>query len=594
MARRDWGLGALAVAVVVACGSSGGSNGGTSGDAGDDGGSSSGGSGSGSGGPREGGTVLPDGSVTPTAACKSAGGTAAVQKPSFLFNIAAGETGWFSSPAIVDLAGDGKKEIVAPLYSTFVFDSSGKQIAKGTSSQGRVYAPGVVADIDHDGIIEVVVGGNNGTVAAYEFKSGTLSVKSGWPASTCSGGQCPEARGMAAADLDGNGTIEVVVTTTNTSTTGAQVFVFEPDGTTRSGWPRYNSTTDPTFNGQGNTGYGEYGENVGIGNLDDDAALEIVTTYDNHQINLFKQDGTSVDASSWFSNPATMYLNMPMGWGQFIRWVDPMVELDHYHLHTGAWPDVNTTMWLQWTASPPNVVDVDGDGKNDVVGIPNAEEHTPYVTHGFAFMALHGAQTSGAHSAERLTAFQTLPLSEQPPVRASSDYYPPDGIPAPTTVDIVGDPRPEIIAAINDGYVYAISPDGARLWRYDYAKGAPKTFASEVVVADLNKDGSPELVFGTYSLQPNAGRIVVLAATGAELFDITLPNQGMDGNGIGVPAAPTLGDLDGNGTLEIVVTTFDHGLDVYTVPGSGGGCMLWPTGRANLLRNGMGPSTTAH
>ena len=27
----------------------------------------------------------------------------------------------------------------------------------------------------------------------------------GWPASTCSGGQCPEARGMAAADLDGDG-----------------------------------------------------------------------------------------------------------------------------------------------------------------------------------------------------------------------------------------------------------------------------------------------------------------------------------------------------------------------------------------------------
>ena len=181
MARRDWGLGALAVAVVVACGSSGG-NGGTSGDAGDDGGSSggsSGGSGSGSGGPREGGTVLPDGSVAPTAACKSAGGTAPVQKPSFRRNIAAGETGWFSSPAVVDLDGDGKKEIVAPLYSTFVFDASGKQLAKGTATQGRVYAPGVVADLDDDGITEIVVGGNNGTVAAYEFKSGTLSVEGG-------------------------------------------------------------------------------------------------------------------------------------------------------------------------------------------------------------------------------------------------------------------------------------------------------------------------------------------------------------------------------------------------------------------------------
>jgi hypothetical protein len=113
------------------------------------------------------------------------------------------------------------------------------------------------------------------------------------------------------------------------------------------------------------------------------------------------------------------------------------------------------------------------------------------------------------------------------------------------------------------------------------------------VVADLNKDGSPELVFGTYSLQPDAGRLVVLAATGALLFDLPLQNQGTDGNGIGVPAAPTIADVDGDGALEIVMTTFDHGLDVYTVPGSGSGCMLWTTGRGNTLRNGMGPSTVA-
>ena len=394
------------------------------------------------------------------------------------------------------------------------------------------------------------MGGDNGTVAAYEFRAGALSVKSGWPASTCSAGQCPEARGMAAADLDGDGTIEVVVTTTNTATGAAQVFVFEPDGslyqpagTWFPAWPRYNTATgtggDADWNGPGNQGYGCYGENVGIGNLDDDPDLEIVVTYDNHQINVFKHDGTSVLASSYYTNPSTQYLGNRMGWGQFIRWVDPTVEADEYHTHT-SWGDVNKTMWLEWTASPPNVVDVDGDGKNDVVGVPNAEEQTPYVTQGFAFMALSGASGDGSLSARRLAAFETLPMSDQPPVRASGDYYPPDGIPAPTTVDIVGDARPEIIAPVNDGYIYAIGPDGTRLWRYDYAKGAPKTFASEVVVADLNRDGSPELIFGTYSLQPNAGRIVVLAAAGAELFDITLPNQGTDGNGIGVPAAPTV------------------------------------------------------
>jgi hypothetical protein len=57
------------------------------------------------------------------------------------------------------------------------------------------------------------------------------------------------------------------------------------------------------------------------------------------------------------------------------------------------------------------------------------------------------------------------------------------------------------------------------------------------------------------------------------------------------PAAPSVADLDGDGNLEIVLLTFDHGVDVYTVPGSGTECLPWPTGRGNLLRNGQGPAT---
>ena len=376
---------------------------------------------------------------------------------------------------------------------------------------------------------EIVVGGNGGTVAAYEYKAGALAVKSGWPASTCSGGRVPRGARDGGGRSRRRRQVEIVVTTTNTPTTGAQVFVFEPDGklfqpagTSFTAWPRYNTATGPggdaDFNGQGNHGYGCYGENVGIGNLDDDAQLEIVVTYDNHQINVFKMDGTSVLASSWYTNPATQYLGQRMGWGQFIRWADPTVEDDHYHAHTGAWPDVNTTMWLQWTASPPNVVDLDGDGKNDVVGIPNAEMHTPYVTQAFAFMVLDGrARRRIARGAAARRLRRTLPMSAiSRRSRASGDYYPPDGIPAPTTVNIVGDARPEIVAPINDGYVYAdLRPTASACGGTTTPNGAPKTFASEVVVADLNKDGVPELVFGTYSLQANGGHLVVLANTGA-------------------------------------------------------------------------------
>jgi hypothetical protein len=221
------------------------------------------------------------------------------------------------------------------------------------------------------------------------------------------------------------------------------------------------------------------------------------------------------------------------------------------------------------------------------------EKKEPYETQAHAVMVLDGAQThgsspAGARSALRHKGFETLPLTGKPVVRASGDWYPPDGVPAPTLVDLNGDGRRDIVFPGNDGYVYAIGSDGKRLWRWGYAPGVARSFASEVVAADLNKDGVPELVLGTFGLSANSGRLVVLNAKGGLVSDQRLRGQRTNGNGIGVPAAPSVGDLDHNGTLEIVLTTFDHGIDVYTVPGSGTGCLPWPTGRGSTLRAGTG------
>ena len=116
------------------------------------------------------------------------------------------------------------------------------------------------------------------------------------------------------------------------------------------------------------------------------------------------------------------------------------------------------------------MADLDGDGHNEVIGLPNAEMKEPYETQNYAFMVLDGAQNGGVRSARRHRGFDQPAAEPQARgARPGDDYYPPSGIPAPTVVDIAGDRRPEIVAAVPDGLVYAVGPTGRRLWRYDYA-----------------------------------------------------------------------------------------------------------------------------
>lgn len=530
---------------------------------------------------------------------------APVQLPTLIKQIKWTGTGWFASPVVHDL-GSGSKKIIGTFYDIIVWDGDGNELDRAPHGSafphgGRIYAPAVVADLDNDGVYEIVAGSGD-VVVAYEWRNDQLLVKQGWPASVCSAGQCPEVRGLAAGDLDNDGSIEIVATTTQTLDAGAQVFVFSSDGSLYqpaglgfSAWPRYNTATGPgndaDANGQGNDGYGCYGLNVGIGNLDDDGQQEIVVTFDNHQINVFNHTGVSMLAAPYFSNRSPGYLGNRLNWGQFIRWFDPEIEENHYHLHTGDWPHPRNEKWMQWTASPPSVADINGDGKNEVIAVANVEMDEPYDTKHHSIMVLQGSYGSGAESARRLPGWENLPSSATPQTRVDLTYYPPRSPPAPTIVDINSSPGPEILYAAHDGYIYCTSSGGRQLWRRDIRHGRSLMYASEIAVADLNNDGAAELILTTYgppdSVSPAAhGYLMVLNYDGQVLHDVQLPEQGTNGNGKGAPAAPTVMDVNGDGSLEILVQTFGAGLFMYTVPGSRENLQLWPTARGNFLRDG--------
>ncbi|NNG02005.1 MAG: VCBS repeat-containing protein [Desulfobacteraceae bacterium] len=560
----------------------------------------SGGGGNASSGPD--GIVSPGGSSTGgerNPVCNAGQSTGEVRQPVFVRNLN-GQTSWFASPVVEDLDGDGSNELIAAYYSLYAFSADGSLLDRADGNGSRIYAPHVVTDLEGDGIFEIVCGQGR-HVYAYEWTDNGFSIKSGWPADTTTAGNSPEVRGLAAADLEGNGSIEIIATTTQTTDTGAggaQVFVFDytghsyqPADTGFQAWPRYNAGYgdggDADRNGAGHHGFGCYGLNVGVGDIDDDPEMEIIVTYDNHHIQAFDHDGEAIDAAPWFSNRHPEYAGNRMTWGQFIRWTDPDVEADHYHFHQGDWPHPSSIEWLQWTASPPHVADLDLDGDNEVIGMPNVEYHVPYETQAYAIMVLEGAHGNGERSAMRKPGWEVLPRGSSP--IDVDGWYPPGGVPAAAIINIQGDATPEIVVSLNDGFMSCYTADAQLLWRYNYTYGKPIMYASEPMVADLNQDGSPEVIFSTYG-DPDvldSGHLIVLAADGSLLHELPLPDPGANGNGNGAPAAPTIADLDNDGQLEILVQTFEHGMDIFTIPGSGCDCMLWSTARGGPLRMGQ-------
>ena len=205
-----------------------------------------------------------------------------VARPQFVMNLE-GQTSWYASPVVADLDNDGNKELIAAYYSIYVFGSDGRLLDRADDGSGRVYAPHIVVDLEGDGVAEIVCGKSH-EVYAYEWRNSRLVIKAGWPAATTTAGESPEVRGLAAADLNGDGHIEVLATTTQTQSTtngGAQVFVFasngslfQPAGLSFPAWPRYNNVSgvggDADRNGQGHSGFGCYGLNVAVGNIDND------------------------------------------------------------------------------------------------------------------------------------------------------------------------------------------------------------------------------------------------------------------------------------------------------------------------------------
>lgn len=107
--------------------------------------------------------------------------------------------------------------------------------------------------------------------------------------------------------------------------------------------------------------------------------------------------------------------------------------------------------------------------------------------------------------------------------------------------DIDGDGKPEIVFGtyFNDEHLYAVNAeDGSILWKHK-SDGGP--FDASIAIIDLDGDKKPEILAADSAY----GNLRCLNGQGRELWRIKLPS--------GTDSPPAVADLDGDGVLEIVV-----------------------------------------
>jgi outer membrane protein assembly factor BamB len=83
------------------------------------------------------------------------------------------DTGWYASPAVADLDKDGKPEVISDGYKLFALNGEDGSTQWSAPNGARIWPAIAVADIDGNGSTEVVVGRGNDQVTAYSARGAT-------------------------------------------------------------------------------------------------------------------------------------------------------------------------------------------------------------------------------------------------------------------------------------------------------------------------------------------------------------------------------------------------------------------------------------
>ena len=303
------------------------------------------------------------------------GGAASSQTPTLLATLSdRWHEAWLGSPAVVDLDGDGTKEIVAArddLVLGWHLDNA--VVFRAQSGGGRFWASPVVTDLDPQRAgIEVAAA----AAAKLCVWDATGTLLPGFPATWLS-----ELRALAADDIDGDGALELVVVSTQTLSANGQrdmVMAFELDGPAVAGFPR--NTTGAAGCDDRCYVTGGFDQTVALGDVDGDGISDILAPQDNAYMSLHRGTGWMFDAAEVFE------------WATKFAGVRGLFE---WSSAVQGWsPDEENENQAHYTNSAPAIADLDRDGMAEIVvlgSVQNAAQTDRY--RGVGLWALHNDGT---------------------------------------------------------------------------------------------------------------------------------------------------------------------------------------------------------
>jgi hypothetical protein len=481
------------------------------------------------------------------------------------------QTGWYSSPAVADLNGDGQQDVVWGSYDVVSVNGSNGALQWRGSSGDRVWPGIAIADLTGDGTLEVIVGRNSDELTVYDRFGGIV-----WTRNPFGSG---EVRTLAVADLENDGQLEIVVGR-GSGGSDLQLSVYEPDGSVRPGWPAPHA-------GAPGYGWGMYNENVAVADMNADGLKEVFGPTDTHYITALDRSGNQLPTNPIYDQASPPG---PKIWRQVGVHVDNYVDLIGY-ANCGVEHRPN------WANSAPVAADVNGDGVPEWIAVGNVYNcgTDPYTDLYYMPFIFNLDRTRWSGSGFDWTA---IPVPGPGSAPLSEDYNViENAVPNPAVVDLDGDGLQEIVFPSYDGKVHAYWLDKTEHGSWPYtvpASGAPGDdfrFAGEPVVADLDNDGSAEVLFTSWPKKPTGagtpvGQLHVLSALGVELFRLDLPAPFGD-NWNGGLGAPTLANIDADPDLELVAGTTSSGVVAYDLPNTPNARILWGTGRGGYRRAGV-------